>query len=218
MNAYILTENGKYQNRFNYSYLNIKIGYSYQIIKNNNRIYKGNNIFKFFENFNDYIINKIAKKNIDIFQIQILGEINKKNEKLFTDHFKIIKKIPKSEWENITKGKLKFDQNNNLIYYEYDDGYWVKIQYDKNNNKIYREYSKGYWWKKQYDQNNNEIYKEDSNGLWEKRQFDKNNNEIYYENSNGLCFESKYDQNNNLTFWGKKQFDQNNNEIYKEDS
>jgi hypothetical protein len=40
--------------------------------------------------------------------------------------------------------KQEFDSNNNVIYYEYSNGYWVKQEFDSNNNLIYREYSNGY--------------------------------------------------------------------------
>ena len=52
--------------------------------------------------------------------------------------------------------------------------------YDSNNNLIYREYSNGYWVKYDYDDNGNIIYFEDSEGFWCKQEFDSNNNEIYY--------------------------------------
>jgi hypothetical protein len=61
MNAYILTENGKYND------LNIKIGNSYKLTQ-------GNHDFNCFENFDEYIINKIiqiTQIKIDIIQIQI---------------------------------------------------------------------------------------------------------------------------------------------------
>tara|TARA_R110000822_G_scaffold234332_1_gene365498 strand:- start:190 stop:567 length:378 start_codon:yes stop_codon:yes gene_type:complete len=73
------------------------------------------------------------------------------------------------------------DKNNNEIYWENSNGYWLKQEFDKKNNRIYREDSSGYWAKREYDKNNNEIYFEDSDGYWVKREFDKNNNRIYYE-------------------------------------
>jgi len=77
------------------------------------------------------------------------------------------------------------DKNNNLIYHESSDGYWLKREFDKNNNKIYHEYSDGYWSKREYDKNNNKIYHEYSDGYWYKQEYDSNNNRIYYESSSG---------------------------------
>ena len=62
---------------------------------------------------------------------------------------------------------------------------------DKNNNEIYRETSNGYWIKREYDKNNNPIYCESSNGFWWKREFDENNNEIYYEDSDGYIVDKR---------------------------
>ena len=62
---------------------------------------------------------------------------------------------------------------------------------DKNNNLIYYETSNGYWIKQEFDKNNNEIYYENSDGYWSKQEFDKNNNEIYYENSNGYIIDNR---------------------------
>jgi hypothetical protein len=62
---------------------------------------------------------------------------------------------------------------------------------DKNNNKIYFEDSDGFWIKREFDKNNNPIYCETSNGYWDKQEFDKNNNEIYYERSNGTIRDNR---------------------------
>jgi hypothetical protein len=62
-----------------------------------------------------------------------------------------------------------YDSNNNEIYYEDSDGYWVKKEYDSNNNQIYYENSEGDWFKQEYDSNNNRIYYENSTGDWEKK-------------------------------------------------
>jgi hypothetical protein len=86
--------------------------------------------------------------------------------------------------------KIK-DKNNNEIYFEDSDGFWVKQEYDKNNNRIYFEDSYGYWIKREFDKNNNEIYFENSNGYWEKQEFDKNNNKIYYETSDGYIVDNR---------------------------
>ena len=57
--------------------------------------------------------------------------------------------------------------------------------YDKNNNEIYWEDSDGYWIKREYDEDNNKIYYERSDGLWEKWEYDENGNMLYYEDSDG---------------------------------
>ena len=39
-----------------------------------------------------------------------------------------------------------FDDNNNLIYFEYSFGFWSKSEFDDNNNLIYYKESSGFWW------------------------------------------------------------------------
>jgi hypothetical protein len=55
----------------------------------------------------------------------------------------------------------EFDEDDNLIYDENNDGYWFKREYDENND--------GYWFKREYDENNNLIYHKDSNNYWYKK-------------------------------------------------
>ena len=62
---------------------------------------------------------------------------------------------------------------------------------NSNDNVIYFEYSDGYWFKYAYDSDRNEIYWEDSDGLWVKREYDSNGNEIYSENSNGTIIDHR---------------------------
>ena len=69
---------------------------------------------------------------------------------------------------------IKYDSNNNNIYYENSNGSWTKSEYDSNNNKTYYENSNGSWYKSEYDSKGNETYSEDSNGDWTK--YEGNNN------------------------------------------
>ena len=169
------------------------------------KLIKGEIGFHFCKNFND--INEyyeLNEKNTKIFEVEILGKIISKTDKSITNHIKIIREIPRSEWETFSNGKAKCDTNGNLIYYENNYGFWEKKQFDQNNNEIYYENNYGYWEKSKFDKNNNQIYFENSFEYWEKRKYDQNNNQIYLEDSNG--------------FWEKRKYDQNNNEIYYEDS
>ena len=83
------------------------------------------------------------------------------------------------------------DSNNNEIYYESSNGYWIKYEYDSNNNIIYYENSEGDWYKQEFDSNNNKIYYEDNDGYWSKREYDSNNNVIYWENSDGTIRDNR---------------------------
>jgi hypothetical protein len=59
------------------------------------------------------------------------------------------------------------DANNNRIYYEDEDGFWIKQEFDVNNNQIYYEEGEGFWLRREFDTNNEEIYYEDSYGTIE---------------------------------------------------
>ena len=63
--------------------------------------------------------------------------------------------------------------------------------FGKNNNEIYYENVNGFWLKREFDESGNEIHFETSYGFWSKREYDDQNNEIYYENSNGLIIDSR---------------------------
>jgi hypothetical protein len=84
-----------------------------------------------------------------------------------------------------------FDEQGNVIYYEYSDGYWVKREYDEKGNVIYYENSNGYWFKREYDEKGNKVFFEDSNGYWEKREYDEQGNRIYWVNSKGVIIDKR---------------------------
>ena len=83
------------------------------------------------------------------------------------------------------EGKRVYNTNGKQIYFERNDGFWVKSVYDTNGNNIYTETSYGFWVKEEYDTNGNKIYYENIDGYWIKREYDANGNIIYYENSDG---------------------------------
>ena len=229
MKGYKISVNG-YCSGFKY-----EIGKTYTLKKG--KLELCNNGFHFCKNFDDvfewYDYNK---DNTTIFEVEALGKIIEDNDKCVTDKIKILRIIPKREYNKLFK-RHKFDKNNNLIKiikWEYDknnnlicektsDGFWIKWKYDKNNNKIYEEDSKGFWKKWEYDENNNLIYIKYSDGFWQKWEYDKNNNLIHYKNSNGFWEKWKYDENNNKIYyenssgsWTKYRHDKNNNLVYLE--
>tara|TARA_R110000868_G_scaffold204078_1_gene452093 strand:+ start:393 stop:710 length:318 start_codon:yes stop_codon:yes gene_type:complete len=62
---------------------------------------------------------------------------------------------------------------------------------NKNDNQIYWESSDGYWVKREYDANHNQIYYEDSDGDWSKSEYDTNGKEIYFETSKGVIKDNR---------------------------
>jgi hypothetical protein len=66
-------------------------------------------------------------------------------------------------WDFKANGGLEIlDKNENLIYFEYSDGFWVKRQYDSQDKEIYVEYSDGFWVKREWDSQGKVIYYENS--------------------------------------------------------
>jgi hypothetical protein len=239
MIAYTGTENYKCK-EFTY-----EVGKEYKLTKGQLRYSDTGFVFyKFFVDVDR--VYDFYKNDTKVFEVEILGKVDSSGYESITDHIKILREIPRSEWEDVSNGKVKFDKNGNIIYIEHSDKSFSKKQFDKNNNKIYFEDTRiGYWEKKKYDKNNNLIYFENSYGCcikkrfdknnneiyferpeyWEKRKFDKNNNEIYFECSNGCCIKKKYDKNNNLIYfensggyWEKRKYDEKNRQIYYENS
>ena len=151
------------------------------------------------------------------------------------------------------------DNNGNEIYCEKRNGYWSKCEFNQNNEMIYYGYSDGYIENRKpktliqqlginnysfiiIDNNGNVIYYGYSDGSWIKKEFNQNNEDIYYENSDGTIFDYKpktliqqlkinkfpfeiRDNNGNCIYfekyygyWFKREIDRNNKEIYYENS
>jgi len=150
-------------------------------------------------------IKNIIKENKDIDPKQryINGILNIITPPYF--NFLRVNEVPKDMWEEILskvfntkvtyrniEGEIfTYDSNNNRIYYEDSNGYWIKYEYDSNNNEIYDENSDGYWRKREYDSYYNIIYFEDSDGYWRKREYDSNYNIIYFEDSDGVIVDNR---------------------------
>ena len=128
-------------------------------------------------------------KNTVILKIEVPDDaiIIDDGDKLVTNKFRILKVLSKREIEELSDGKIKYDDKGNLVYIEDSSGFWERYVYDKNNNLVYYEDLSGYWYKKEYDDKGNLMYYENSSGFWERYEYDNENNLIYYENSNGYC-------------------------------
>ena len=109
-------------------------------------------------NYYDY------NKNFKLLEVEILGEVIESNNKLVTNKLKVLRVVPEREMLKLLNIKVKYDKNNNLIYYKSSDNYKEWYKYDENNNIIHYRDSNGdeYW--KEYDENNNLIFYKNSNG------------------------------------------------------
>jgi len=64
--------------------------------------------------------------------------------------------------------EFPFDIRNdrgNVIYLEYDDGYWARWEHNSEGRVIYYENSNKFWAKREYNEKGNEIYFENSSGI-----------------------------------------------------
>lgn len=62
---------------------------------------------------------------------------------------------------------------------------------DNNGNVIYLEYYNGFWERREYDSQGNQTYYENSDVFWTKREYDSEGNTIYHENSNGVIEDNR---------------------------
>ncbi len=93
----------------------------------------------------------------------------------------------------IRKDVVKYDGNNNCIYYKKSSGYEVWRKYDKNNNLIHYKNSDGYEVWEEYNKNNNLIHYKDSTGL-----------EYWYKWDNGEEIEITEKEFKNIEFRKKE--------------
>jgi YD repeat-containing protein len=196
--------------------------------------------FHFCQNAEDTLNYYTYNKDFMLLEVEAIGKVDTKYDKSVTDKIKILRVIPKEEYNSIFDNyKIdennnciyeknssgleewkKYDENNNLIGYKNSSGYEFCNKYDKNNNLINNKDSSGYEEWNEYDKNNNLINKKNSSGNEECKEYDENNNLINYKDSKGLEIWYKYDKNNNvinkkdsngLEYWNK--YDENNNLI-----
>jgi len=136
------------------------------------------NGFHFCQDLYDVFSYYATNKDLKIFKVEALGNIDTEGDKSVTDKIKILEEVDLSNMVLEKYGSKKyFNNKGNYIKIENSDGSWAKREYDKNNNL---------------------IKEETSSGSWEKWKYDENNNCIKFENSYGFCFVYEYDKYNNL--------------------
>jgi len=153
--------------------------------------------FHFCSNIPDTFNYYPPNKDLVLLEVEALGKIITQNDKHATDKIKILREIPRNELEEY----IRFDSNNNMIYYKDSNEFERWQEYDSNNNLIYSKDSNKfeYWYK--YDSNNNLIHYKNSNGSERWQEYDSNNNMIHYKNSSGFEVWSEFDSNNNLIYY-----------------
>ena len=146
-------------------------------------------------------------KELVLLEIEVLGQIidHPDNDKSVTDKIKIIREIPRTEWNSIFE-KYKFDEKGNMIYEKdsYGGEYFWKYKYDEKGNMIYKKYSDGkkIFWEYKYDEKENKIYEKGYIGVeyfWEYK-YDEEGNVIYKKDCNGREYFYKYDEKGNKIY------------------
>ena len=102
-------------------------------------------------------------KNYVLLEIEALGDIISSEDKSVTNKFKVLRVIPKEEYNSIFQ-RTKFDERGNIIYYKTSNGFEVWRKFDKNNNMIYYKDSDGTECWRKFDERNNCIHYKDSSG------------------------------------------------------
>jgi YD repeat-containing protein len=188
MKAYKASYNGKCQS-FNY-----EVGKTYTY---NGKLVICSKGFHFCNDLDSLLEYYPMKKELKIFEIEVLGKVISIGNNSVTDKLKVIREIPLSEFKKGLKN-YEFDKKNNLIYFKNSNGIEEWNEYDKNDNLIHCKYSNGkeYW--KEYDKNDNLIHYKDSNGIESWNEYDNKNNLIHYKDSKGYEYWNEYDKNDNI--------------------
>lgn len=137
--------------------------------------------------------------NQDFHLLEIEDLSNKTQSDYFkcvTNKIRIIREIvDKTELLKLLGGFYQYDDNKNLIYSEFSNGYWKKFYYDELNRLVFNTDSDNLWFKRKYNDRNRLIYYEDSFGYYEYFEYDENDRKTYYKNSTDGEFRYTYDQN-----------------------
>jgi hypothetical protein len=78
------------------------------------------------------------------------------------------------------------DRNENVVYYQNCDGWWMENEYNKFGLQTHYRNSDGTWHKKEYDECGRITYFINGLGDWAKSEYDSNGDKVFYENSFGM--------------------------------
>ena len=154
MKAYKASYNGKCQS------LKYEVGKTYTF---NGELVMCSAGFHFCNNLDDLLAYYPMRKDLKIFEIDVLGEVITQGNKSVTNKLKVIKTISLVNFKKQLKN-YKFDKKNNLVHCKHSSGV-------------------EYW--NDYDKKNNLVHYKNSSGTEEWNDFDKKNNLVHYKNSNG---------------------------------
>ena len=162
--------------------LGYEVGKTYTF---NGKLEMCKNGFHFCTDFDSLLEYYQMKKDLKIFEIEVLGEVITQGNKSVTNKLKVIKSISLGKFKKSLKNK-EFDKNGNLIHFKDSNGVEEWKKYDKKNNLIHSKDSNGFECWREYDKKGNLIHYKNSNGYECWREYDKKGNLIHSKDSNGV--------------------------------
>ena len=128
-----------------------------------------------------------------LFEVELLGEIIEKDDKLVTDKIKIVRIVSREEYDG-----FKFDNRGNLLYMKFSNGFESWSEYDERNNCIHYKHSTGFETWNKYDEKNNCVYRKYADGYECWKKYDARNKCIHFKDSTGFEVWNEYNESGEL--------------------
>ena len=150
--------------------------------------------FHYCNNQKDTLNHYPYKNKYVLLEVEPLGIIINDGDKSVTDKIKILRVIPREEYDL----GIEFDDRGNMISMTYSDGSKYTYEYDERDNMISKTDSDGRKYTYEYDERNNMISLTYSNGRKITWEYDERNNMISSTDSDGRKYTYEYDERNNM--------------------
>ena len=134
-------------------------------------------------------------KDLVMLEIEVLGSIESVTDKSVTDKMKVLRVVPKDEW-NVTG--LEFDDRGNRISLTCPSGNKYLNEYNERNNMISKTYPNGDKYLYEYNERNNMISSTYPNGDKHLYEYDKRDNMISSTHPSGDKYLFEYNERNNM--------------------
>jgi len=139
-------------------------------------------------------------KTFVLLEVEVIGETDYGNAKGVTNKLKVLRVVPKEEYDGEFLGKIpacEYDERNNMISMTCPGGGKYTCEYDERNNRISKTYPDGGKYTFEYDGRNNIISETYPNGGKHTFEYDGRNNLISKTCPGGGKYTYEYDERNN---------------------